>query len=105
MRFVFEVSLLDSFGGCEIEVSGFPGFSSHVKGIEATSLAGGGTGLDKEALSFQSFLGIPGLSSQRNGTEGGCLTRFFLGSSTSFSGILGGEEVADRLCAIASAVI
>lgn len=98
------VGVLGSVGGCEIEVSGFPGFSSHMKGIEATSLAGGGTGLDEQALSFQSFLGIPGLSSQRNGIEGGCLTRFFLGSSTSFSAILGGEEMTDGSCTIASAV-
>lgn len=65
-------------GGSEKEGSGLPGFSSHMKGTEATSLRGGfGTDVTEEDPGFQSFLGIPGLSSQRNGTEGGCLTCFF----------------------------
>lgn len=72
MRFVGEIGN----GGCEKQGSGFPGLSSHWKGTEATSLAGGGKtgGLNEVFSGFQSLLGVPGFSSQRNGTEGGCLS-------------------------------
>lgn len=86
----------DSSGGCGKEGSGLPGFSSHTKGIEATSLAGRvGSEIVEETPGFQSFLGIPGFSSQRNGTEGGCLTCFlFELSVNSFSAIFGISSVS-----------
>ncbi|CBI24502.3 unnamed protein product, partial [Vitis vinifera] len=47
--------------------------------MEAMSLTGGGgAGLTAVTSGFQSFLGIPGFSSHRNGTEGGCLICFLL---------------------------
>ena len=90
MRFAGGVRGTESCGGCEDEGSGLPGFSSHKKGTEATSLTGGfGTGLTEEASGFQSLLGTPGLTSQRKGTEGGCRSCFvFEFSINSFSTIL-----------------
>lgn len=90
MRFAGGVRGTEYCGGWENEGSGLPGFSSHKKGTEATSLTRGfGTGLTEEASGFQSLLGIPGLTSQRKGTVGGCRSCFvFEFSIDSFSTIL-----------------
>ncbi|CAA3033119.1 Hypothetical predicted protein [Olea europaea subsp. europaea] len=64
----------DSGSDSEKHGSGFPGFSSHPKGIDATSLTGSTTGLIGRGIGFQSFLGVPGFSSQTNGTEIGSVS-------------------------------
>lgn len=63
---------------------GFPGFSSHRKGTEITSLSGGTMAFSPEEIGFasgslaetegiglgiQSVFAMPGFFSQRNGTE------------------------------------
>ncbi|WRX17610.1 hypothetical protein QQP08_010097 [Theobroma cacao] len=92
MRFADRGTAAGSTGGWEKLGNGVPGFSSQLKGTEAISLIGvrgGKVGVTEETPGFQSFFAIPGLTSQRNGTEGGNLVFLLLECSVgSFSAIL-----------------
>ncbi|KAJ8429367.1 hypothetical protein Cgig2_033199 [Carnegiea gigantea] len=62
-----------SFDSLAKHWSGVPGFSSHLKGTEATYFTGRGAGDNGLRIGFQSFFGAPGLSSQINGIVICCL--------------------------------